>query len=538
MDLQVDFSSQTGEKRLTFWYINRGGNDTLEVFLSTDGGLTYGNALTALGISHFWTKITVDLGNITSATGILRFMATTIDREPTYTQIGMDEIDVTVPTLLPLNAAYSSNVISGNSPLTVDFTDQSDGAPTSWEWDFNNDGTVDATTQHASYTYTSAGTYDVKLVVNKEGGNDVELKTKYILVPGYASLPFSESFEQPWISRDGFKDVPSEFAKNTPPYGNFSCSRDDEGFLRSAWDYNSEIYPGDYSPTGANGSLHSARFNAGFGTLDFYLDFSTMSGEKKLSFWYKNKIDGRGSMGCDTLEVYLSTDGEVTFGNALKTLAISETWVKNEVNLGSSVSSTCVLRFKTKGKWSVTDIGLDEIKINAVEAAFKANNTTGAMPLTVSFTDQSSGSPTAWEWDFNNDGIIDATSQNPVYAFTSAGTYTVKLKVSNNGSADSTIKTDFVVVSIPSAADQIVLSEKKVYVYPNPTRNWVKVKLENFGEDKTNIIVYGIQGTIISTLDLTGQDSAELDFSGYARGIYYLKTYSNDQVFVNKVILQ
>jgi hypothetical protein len=176
--------------------------------------------------------------------------------------------------------------------------------------------------------------------------------------------------------------------------------------------------------------------------------------------------------------------------------------------------------------------------MSAVEAAFTANITTGTTPLSVSFSDQSSGSPTSWKWDFNNDGFIDAISQNPTYTFKSSGTYTVKLIVSRIGSTDTIVKTEYIVVSLPTDIDQIVISEKKVYVYPNPISTWAKVMLHNFGSEKIKLEVVGIQGTIISTHDVTGQKSYDLDFSSYARGIYFLKTHSIGQVFINKLILQ
>ena len=55
----------------------------------------------------------------------------------------------------------------------------------------------------------------------------------------------------------------------------------------------------------------------------------------------------------------------------------------------------------------------------------------GDAPLTVTFTDSSTSYDgiTLWRWDFNNDGIVDDTSQNTVHQYTSAGTYTVGLEV-------------------------------------------------------------------------------------------------------------
>jgi predicted outer membrane repeat protein len=63
----------------------------------------------------------------------------------------------------------------------------------------------------------------------------------------------------------------------------------------------------------------------------------------------------------------------------------------------------------------------------------------GVAPLTVQFTDFSSGSITAWQWDFDNDGNVDSTGQNPVHTYSTAGIYAVALTVSGPaGSASVT----------------------------------------------------------------------------------------------------
>ncbi|MDD5189205.1 MAG: NosD domain-containing protein, partial [Methanoregula sp.] len=73
-------------------------------------------------------------------------------------------------------AAFTSESRTGTAPLTVTFTDQSTGSPTTWAWDVNNDGSVDYTTQNATHTYTAAGNYTVNLGVTNAGGSDSEVK--------------------------------------------------------------------------------------------------------------------------------------------------------------------------------------------------------------------------------------------------------------------------------------------------------------------------------------------------------------------------
>jgi PKD repeat protein len=84
---------------------------------------------------------------------------------------------------------------------------------------------------------------------------------------------------------------------------------------------------------------------------------------------------------------------------------------------------------------------------SAPVAAFSADETSGPAPLTVQFTDESTANPTSWEWDFDNDGAVDSTEQNPTYEYSTAGTYSVKLTVSNAAGSDNEVKTEYITVT-------------------------------------------------------------------------------------------
>jgi YD repeat-containing protein len=83
---------------------------------------------------------------------------------------------------------FSAQPASGLAPLTVSFQDQSQypcGAIASWQWSFSNNGTVDATNQNPSFTYTASGDYTVKLRLQDEhGGVASVVKTNFISVLG------------------------------------------------------------------------------------------------------------------------------------------------------------------------------------------------------------------------------------------------------------------------------------------------------------------------------------------------------------------
>jgi phosphatidylinositol-3-phosphatase len=86
-------------------------------------------------------------------------------------------------------------------------------------------------------------------------------------------------------------------------------------------------------------------------------------------------------------------------------------------------------------------------------AAFADTPTSGAAPLTVGFTDGSTGAPTSWSWDFG-DGTV-ATTENPSHSYASPGVYTVTLTASNATGSSTVSKTAEITVTAappPTAA--------------------------------------------------------------------------------------
>jgi PKD repeat protein len=104
----------------------------------------------------------------------------TFDNNDSADSPGFQGFSIVEPPPAPV-AAFTSNIQSGTAPLTVNFTDQSTNSPTSWAWDFDNNGSIDSYDQNPTHVY-SAGTYTVKLTATNAGGSDDEIKTDYISV--------------------------------------------------------------------------------------------------------------------------------------------------------------------------------------------------------------------------------------------------------------------------------------------------------------------------------------------------------------------
>ncbi len=157
------------------------------------------------------------------------------------------------------------------------------------------------------------------------------------------------------------------------------------------------------------------------------------------------------------------------------------------------------------------------------EANFIGNPTSGTEPLTVEFTDQSTGDITNYAWDFTNDGIIDSSLQNPSYTYNDPGTYTVKLSVSGSEGSDDETKTNYITVNeaLPDLVVTAISPNVGVGDYPfaNET-NLLSVTVANQGTgdaptSSINVDVNGITYTeavpaitASSTISITITDTA------------------------------
>ena len=121
-------------------------------------------------------------------------------------------------------------------------------------------------------------------------------------------------------------------------------------------------------------------------------------------------------------------------------------WNTNDISTGSHVLKAIAIDDKGAS-------GEDTIQIsigNVPEANFITESTKVNKDSSVNFSDESSNNPNSWQWDFG-DGS-KSTKQNPSHSYSSTGSYTVKLTVSNDYGSDTEVKNDYITVGIPPMA--------------------------------------------------------------------------------------
>ena len=89
-------------------------------------------------------------------------------------------------------------------------------------------------------------------------------------------------------------------------------------------------------------------------------------------------------------------------------------------------------------------LGLGKIDAQGPNPDFSATPTAGCGPLHVQLTDQSTGSPIFWSWDFGNGQT--SNQQNPTVTYGSPGTYTVTLIVRNKDGSNAIRKDNYITV--------------------------------------------------------------------------------------------
>lgn len=95
----------------------------------------------------------------------------------------IDNINIAgTPVATPPTAGFTSNTTAICEGASVNFTDQSQDGPTSWNWTFNGGTPSTSTAQNPTVTYNTPGTYDVTLEVSNSNGTDVTTVTSMITV--------------------------------------------------------------------------------------------------------------------------------------------------------------------------------------------------------------------------------------------------------------------------------------------------------------------------------------------------------------------
>lgn len=165
-------------------------------------------------------------------------------------------------------------------------------------------------------------------------------------------------------------------------------------------------------------------------------------------------------------------------------------------------------------------------------ADFTPSATTVNTGIAVNFTNNSTGG-TSYSWDFGDGN--NSTDQNPSHSYTSAGTYTVVLTVTNAAGCTSTFSEDIIVEDVIDNVEEAWLSDK-VSLYPNPTQGITFLQWDDVDVDRVEVV--NALGQVVFELNnVQNQKNCAIDLSESANGLYYVNVYVDGTRIAKRVTI-
>ncbi|UII32119.1 collagenase [Fulvivirga ulvae] len=326
--------------------------------------------------------------------------------------------DANIPdTPQPEFSAMNTEAIAGGE---VRFNNLSNGYIKSLVWSFpgGSPSSIENETNPV-ITYNNPGTYDVTLNVTGNDGAYSKSKASYITIYEKSDLTYcsaSGSRDDNYINRLKFGSL-----DNPSGYQNYS-------------DFTNQITrltPGtsETLTIGTKNSYWSG--NAVGAWIDWNADGDfDDTGEEVFNLYGAGPYETAVNVPSDAVLGVTTLRIRVGYGSADKIVACGDDTYIGEVEDYSIVIS--------------------EESSSAPAAAFSASKTTIAAGESISFTDQSSNTPTTWAWTFPGGTPASSNAQNPVVNYTTPGIYDVTLTASNANGSDTKTVTGYITVEAAS----------------------------------------------------------------------------------------
>jgi PKD repeat protein len=337
--------------------------------------------------------------------------------------------------VLPV-AKFSSNNTSGNVPLNVAFTDTSTGTPTKWNWNFG-DGTY-STVHNPVHTYSAAGNYAVTLTVSNAAGSNTTTKSNYIKV----TLPVQIPVVSFWGSRtsgnvpltltftDASTGSPTEWNWNFGD-GTYSTVQNPRHIYSEAGNYTVTLTASNEAGSGTKARPEYIKVTVPIQKPVSDFSSNVTSGITPLNVAFTDKSTGK------------PTEWNWSFGDGIYSpVKNPEHAYSKEGNytVSLTVKNTAGSNTTTKSNYIKATLPVQKPVVS-----FWGSRTSGTAPITIGFTDASTGSPTFWKWSFG-DGTY-STVQNPRHIYSKAGTYSVTLTASNVAGTGTNTRSNYIKIS-------------------------------------------------------------------------------------------
>ena len=348
--------------------------------------------------------------------------------------VGSTTVQQSIQVINPPQADFSADNQSGAPPLGVQFNNQSSGSISSYLWDFGDGST--SGDQSPYHVYGTPGSYVVSLTVTGPGGTSTSSQGNFVNVvysPPTAGFAASNVTGVAPLAVSFADQSAGEITSRSWNFGDDSSSAD----VSPSHTYAPGIYTVSLTVTGPGGSDDEVQTDIIQVFTPAQADFSA-SGTQ------------------------LFVGEQVTFTNQSVGDVDSFAWSFGDGGIDTAVNPTYAYAEPGIYTVSLTASGLGgshgEAKVGYIAvshpppaAAFSAANASGDAPLTVNFTDASTGLIDASLWDFGDGN--SSTAIHPTHTYAEPGVYTVTLTVTGPGGVGTETQTDLVQVFEPLFAD-------------------------------------------------------------------------------------
>jgi gliding motility-associated-like protein len=332
-------------------------------------------------------------------------------------------------------ANFTANVTSGCAPLTVSFTDLSTNNPNFWSWDFQ--GQL-SRAKNPVITFSTPGTYTVRLVVRNAAGIADEVKTNYIVVSASPTVNFQA-------------DKTTACAPATINFTDLTTTPPGVGTI-VGWEWNF----GDGSPVSTAQNPSHTYNAAGFYTVVLKIRTSNNCQITKAIGRYIRIVDGI-AVDFDFKEPgtcaapFLVDFEDLSNGPG----NLSYSWNFGNAGPGSTLKDPTA-SYPSTGTYQVTlnvvsDLGCQGTKTKPIIINGKTTDfiapTSICVGQTVTFQNNSSPAPVSSEWIFSDN--TTSSQINAVKTFLTTGSFLVKLKNTYANCVDSIEKTVNIITQPP-----------------------------------------------------------------------------------------
>ena len=317
------------------------------------------------------------------------------------------------------------------------------------------------------HTSEEDGPYTVLLVLKNQYANTID--SRDYLTSSYAYTDFEEPLP---VNLPPIAEANGAYRANSSVDVQFNStgSHDPEGqILTYLWDFGDGNSSTDANPVHAYNSTERVKFYPNLNVSDG-VHFDTDTAVVYIN--YPVAISGGSYYTTEGVSVTL--DGSASYDpleEPGQSYPLEYYWYPANGDYGSwSISSKKYARYDNEGEyhpylqvrtntgypWYYSENSYATVYVNDTDPIpdFISSQQSGLTPLIVEFTDLSDSYDgiTLWEWDFDNDGIVDvsgsdAAAQNPSFTYTTAGVYSVNLTIHEaDDDTVSIVKVDYITV--------------------------------------------------------------------------------------------